>query len=409
MQILDWYADIYKELLAVPVVKGQKTEKEKFAGGLYTTTVEGYIPATGRGIQGGTSHGLGQNFSKMFNITVEDPTAKPNEKKPPLYVWQNSWGLSTRCLGVMVMIHGDNKGLVLPPRVAEIQTIIVPVGITAKTTDEEREKLYAEIDGLVAILAAAGVRVEADKREGYSPGWKFAEWEKRGVPLRIELGPSESAGHFVSTARRDILGKEGKGTIPIPELVNAVPALLETIHHDMYKRADDEFKSHRKLITNWDDFVPALNQKNVCLIPHCLTEECEDQIKDMSARKAEEDSGEAEDAKAPSMGAKSLCIPFEQPEGLEPGVTKCTNPQCNRLAEKWCMFGRKSSSNPLSNAQSTNNTLTRLLLSWLTRSMTSILYTHSGSLWKPEYSRICPCTLPNRVGAPPSLSNRTNC
>lgn len=387
LQILDWYADIYKELLAVPVVKGQKTEKEKFAGGLYTTTVEGYIPATGRGIQGGTSHGLGQNFSKMFNITVEDPTAKPNEKKPPLYVWQNSWGLSTRCLGVMVMIHGDNKGLVLPPRVAEIQTIIVPVGITAKTTDEEREKLYAEIDGLVAVLAAAGVRVESDKRDGYSPGWKFAEWEKRGVPLRIELGPNESAGHFVSTARRDILGKEGKGTIPIPELGTAVPALLETIQHDMYKRADDEFKSHRKLITNWDDFVPALNQKNVCLIPHCLTEECEDQIKDMSARKAEEDSGEAEDAKAPSMGAKSLCIPFEQPEGLEPGVTKCTNPQCNRLAEKWCMFGRKSSySSPSSGHQCTNYAAIRLVLSCLSWQMTSILSGYTGFLWRSEYS-----------------------
>src|SRR5699024_2172193 len=107
IQILDLYARIYEELLAVPVVKGKKTEKEKFAGGLYTTTVEGYIPSTGRGIQGGTSHGLGQNFSKMFNITVEDPSVKGDEKKPPLYVWQNSWGLSTRTLGVMVMIHSD--------------------------------------------------------------------------------------------------------------------------------------------------------------------------------------------------------------------------------------------------------------------------------------------------------------
>lgn len=343
LQILDWYAEIYEELLAVPVVKGQKTEKEKFAGGLYTTTVEGYIPATGRAIQGGTSHGLGQNFSKMFNITVEDPSAKPDEKKPPLYVWQNSWGLSTRTLGVMVMIHSDNKGLVLPPRVAEVQTVIVPVGITAKTTDEEREKLYAEIDGLVAVLAAAGIRVEGDKREGYSPGFKFNDHELRGVPVRLEFGPGESAGHFVTFSRRDIPGKDGKGSIPIPELATAVPALLDTIHKDMFKRADDQYKSHRKLITNWDDFVPALNDKNVCVIPHCLTEECEGQIKKISARKAEEESGVVQDVRAPSMGAKSLCIPFEQPEGLEPGVTKCTNPQCNRLAEKWCMFGRKLS------------------------------------------------------------------
>ncbi|PYH91713.1 prolyl-tRNA synthetase [Aspergillus ellipticus CBS 707.79] len=340
LQILDLYARIYEELLAVPVVKGQKTDKEKFAGGLYTTTVEGYIPATGRGIQGGTSHGLGQNFSKMFGITVEDPSTKGDEKKPPLHVWQNSWGLSTRTLGVMVMIHSDNRGLVLPPRVADTQTIIVPVGITAKTSDEDREKLYNEINGLVDTLKAAGVRADSDLREGYSPGWKFNEWELRGIPLRLEFGPGELAGGFVTAARRDVPGKEGKAPIQISELSTAVPALLETIQADLFKRADDEYRSHRKIITNWDDFTPALNDKNVCMIPFCLTEECEDQIKDMSARKAEEDSGEAQDSRAPSMGAKSLCIPFDQPEGIIPGETKCTNPKCDRFAEKWCMFGR---------------------------------------------------------------------
>jgi len=340
LDILDHYAHVYEDLLAVPVVKGRKTEKEKFAGGYYTTTVEGYIPSTGRGIQGGTSHCLGQNFSKMFNITVEDPTVKGEEKKPPMYVWQNSWGLSTRTIGVMVMIHSDNRGLVLPPRVAETQTIVIPVGLTVKTTEEVRQKLYAEIDNLVDIISASGVRVESDKREGYSPGWKFNEWELRGVPVRIEFGPGESAGQFVTVSRRGTPGKDGKATIPIAELSTAVPALLDAIHNDLYRRADEEFRAHRKLLTNWEDFTPALNDKNVCLIPHCLTEDCEDQIKEMSKRKAEEDSGEPQDAKAPSMGAKSLCIPFDQPEGIEPGITKCTNPQCTRLADKWCMFGR---------------------------------------------------------------------
>ncbi|BDD55198.1 ribose-phosphate pyrophosphokinase 1 [Monascus purpureus] len=340
LHILDLYAKVYEDLLAVPVIKGQKTEKEKFAGGLYTTTVEGYIPATGRGIQGGTSHGLGQNFSKMFNITVEDPSVKGDEKKPPIHVWQNSWGLSTRTLGVMVMIHGDNRGLVLPPRVAEIQTIVIPVGITAKTSEAEREKLGAEIDGIVSVLRENGIRADSDKRDGYSPGWKFNDWELRGVPLRIEFGPGESAGQFVTVARRDVPGKEGKLTVPLADLPTGIPKLLDAIQSDLYKRADAEFRSHRKLITNWDDFIPALNDKNICIIPHCLTEECEDQIKTMSARKAEEDSGQPQDARAPSMGAKSLCIPFDQPEGIEHGVTKCTNPECNRLAEKWCMFGR---------------------------------------------------------------------
>ncbi|EEH18403.2 proline-tRNA ligase [Paracoccidioides brasiliensis Pb03] len=340
LQILEHYAHVYEELLAVPVIRGQKTEKEKFAGGLYTTTVEGYIPATGRGIQGGTSHGLGQNFSKMFGITVEDPSAKPDEKKPALHVWQNSWGLSTRTIGIMVMVHGDDRGLVLPPRVADVQTVIIPVGITAKTTDKERASLYAEIDALAAVIEDAGVRVEVDKRDN-SPGWKFNDWELRGIPLRLEFGPGESTGHFVTTSRRDIPGKDGKSTIPISELKTQVPALLETIQADLYKRAEKTFRAHVKHITNWDDFSPALNEKNLCLIPHCLTEQCEDEIKDMSARKVEEETGESQDAKAPSMGAKSLCIPFEQPPGIEKGVTKCTNPNCQRFAENWCLFGRK--------------------------------------------------------------------
>ncbi|KAH8696658.1 hypothetical protein BGW36DRAFT_398144 [Talaromyces proteolyticus] len=347
LQILDHYAHVYEDLLAVPVVRGKKTEKEKFAGGYYTTTVEGYIPATGRGIQGGTSHCLGQNFSKMFNITVEDPAVRGDEKKPPLYVWQNSWGLSTRTIGVMVMIHSDNKGLVLPPRVAEVQVAIVPVGVTKATTEEERQALYKEIDELTAKLTAVGVRTESDLREGYSPGWKFNDLELRGVPLRLEFGPGESKGGFVTAARRDIPGKDGKSQIELKNLTTAIPELLDTIHNDLFRRADAQFREHRKQLTQWDDFVPLLNEKNVLLIPHCLTEECEDQIKDLSARKAEENSDVPQDARAPSMGAKSLCIPFDQPEGIEAGVTKCLNPHCERFAEKWCMFGRTSHPVPI--------------------------------------------------------------
>lgn len=337
LQILDWYAAIYEQLLAVPVIKGQKTEKEKFAGGLYTTTVEGYIPTTGRGIQGGTSHCLGQNFSKMFGITVEDPSAKEGEKKPPVHVWQNSWGLSTRVIGVMVMIHGDNQGLVLPPRVVEIQVVIVPVGINHKSSEEEKASLYDQADKLALILSEADIRVETDKRN-YSPGWKFNDWEQKGVPLRLEIGPGEIQGQFVTTSRRDILGIEGKGKIPILSLSKDVHALLETIQADLYRRADEKFKKHTKQITNWDDFVPALNDKNVCLIPFCLTEKCEDEIKELSARKATQNDETPEDAKAPSMGAKSLCIPFDQPKGITED-TRCTNPNCKHKAEKWCLFG----------------------------------------------------------------------
>lgn len=240
----------------------------------------------------------------------------------------------------MVMIHSDNRGLVIPPRVVETQVVIVPVGITKNTSEGDRTGLYKQIDALSLVLKAANLRVVTDMREGYSPGWKFNDWEMKGVPLRLEFGPGESSGHYVTTSRRDVPGKEGKGTIPITELGTEVPKLLDTIQADLYNRADEKYKSHTKQITKWEDFVPALNEKNVCLIPFCLTEKCEDEIKEMSARKDEGDDT-PEDAKAPSMGAKSLCIPFQQPEGIVKGETKCTNPNCDQLAEQWCLFGRR--------------------------------------------------------------------
>ncbi|KAF2754362.1 prolyl-tRNA synthetase [Pseudovirgaria hyperparasitica] len=339
-QILDWYAGIYEELLAVPMVKGTKTNNEKFAGADYTTTVEGFIPATGRGIQGGTSHCLGQHFSKMFDIKVEDPDQKKEDggegKSKHLFVWQNSWGFTTRSIGVMVLTHGDDKGLVMPPRVAKIQAVIVPVGITAKLGEEGRAKLEEQVIAIAEVIKAANVRVHIDSREGYSPPWKFNDWEMKGVPLRIEVGPKDLEKHQVCTARRDT-GE--KGSIPITQLGTDVPTLLDTIQSDMFKRADAIYREHRKEITNWDDFVPALNSKNFCLIPHCEGDDCEDEIKKMSART---DTGDdvAEDARAPAMGAKSLCIPFDQPSGITLGETKCTNPNCKALAKSWVMFGR---------------------------------------------------------------------
>ncbi|PKS09259.1 hypothetical protein jhhlp_003873 [Lomentospora prolificans] len=332
LEILELYAGVYEQLLAVPVVRGRKTENEKFAGGYYTTTVEGYIPSNGRGIQGATSHCLGQNFSKMFDIKVEDPDVKGKH----INVWQNSWGLSTRVIGVMVMIHGDDKGLVLPPRIARIQTAIVPVGITKNTTPEERENLDKRLEEIKQTLVKAGVRVEVDVREGYTPAWKFNDWELKGVPLRIEFGPKDSAKNVVSWARRDT-GE--KGTTDIADIATKIPELLETIQQDLYTKADKSFREHRLKITNWAEVVPALDAKNVVLIPFCLDGKCEDRIKELTTGNPEEttDGGAP---KAPTMGMKSLCIPFEQPEGLVKGETDCLNPECSRKAEQWCMFGR---------------------------------------------------------------------
>lgn len=170
---------MYEELLAVPVIPGVKSEKEKFAGGLYTTTVEGFIPTSGRGIQAATSHCLGQNFSRpeMFNIVVEDPNDPTGQGK--IHVWQNSWGLSTRTIGVMVMTHGDNQGLVLPPRVAGIQVVIVPCGITVKTSDEQRKTINNKCEELAQELKKAGIKAKADLRDVYTPGFKFNDWEQK--------------------------------------------------------------------------------------------------------------------------------------------------------------------------------------------------------------------------------------
>lgn len=268
MQILDWYSGVYSELLAVPTIKGKKTEKEKFAGGLFTTTVEGYIPTTGRGIQGATSHCLGQNFSKMFNIIVENPDWKegdPEEDKK-VYVWQNSWGLSTRVIGVCVMIHGDNKGLVLPPKVAAHQVVIVPCGLTARTTDEERKTLLEGVSEIAVTLQKAGIRVKADTRETYSPGYKFNDWELKGVPLRIEYGPKDIVKKQVLSVRRD---NGEKTPIPLDGLASTIQTLLDTIQSDLYIKAKKSFDEHTKIITKWEEFTPALNAKNVILIPHC--------------------------------------------------------------------------------------------------------------------------------------------
>ncbi|KAL1896893.1 hypothetical protein Cpir12675_002614 [Ceratocystis pirilliformis] len=331
LEILELYAGIYEQLLAVPVVRGRKTENEKFAGGYYTTTVEGYIPSNGRGIQGGTSHCLGQNFSKMFDITVEDP----NKQGSHLHVWQNSWGLSTRVIGVMIMIHGDDKGLVLPPRIARTQTVLIPVGINKNTTPEERKKHEESMDEIQAQLKKAGVRAESDWREGHTPAWKFNDWELKGVPLRLEFGPKDAAKNQVSFARRDT-GE--KGAIALADLSTKVPELLVTIQADMYTKAEKSFREHRVQITDWSKVMPALDDKNVVLIPFCHNGACEDRIKEMTTGKIEvSENGEPP---KPTMGMKSLCIPFEQPGGIVKGETKCLNPECSRNAESWVMFGR---------------------------------------------------------------------
>ena len=205
---------------------------------------------------------------------------------------------------------------------------------------EAKEDLYSKVRKISDDLTEAGVRVETDYREGYSPGWKFNDWELKGIPLRIEFGPKDAEKGVVTTSRRDIDDKDAaRGTIDVDSLAQEVPKLLEQIQKDMFNKADKAYRDHRIQLTNWDDFVPTLNGKNVVLVPHCEGDKCEDEVKAKSARSALGD-GVAEDKQAPAMGAKSLCIPFDQPEGIEPGKTKCINPDCQTPAKQWILFGR---------------------------------------------------------------------
>ncbi|CAB3246292.1 unnamed protein product [Arctia plantaginis] len=328
LQILDLYARVYEELMAVPVVKGRKTEKEKFAGSDYTTTVEGYIPASGRGIQGATSHHLGQNFSKMFEIVYDDPDTQ--EKN---FVYQNSWGLTTRTIGVMVLVHGDDKGLVLPPRLAEIQAIVVPCGITASSSAEERKSLIESCKALVNDLIDAGIRSEGDYRDNYSPGWKFNHWELKGVPIRVELGPKDIAKGEVVAVRR-LTGE--KLTLKRADAGKQLVDLLEKTHDEMFAKALKERNERTTVVDKWEDFTSALDRKHVLMAPFCGEISCEDKIKNDSAKT---DDDQTTDAKAPAMGAKSLCIPFEPPRQLTSN-DKCIHPTCSNKPKFITMFGR---------------------------------------------------------------------
>ncbi|KAG5514068.1 hypothetical protein RHGRI_035466 [Rhododendron griersonianum] len=310
LEILELYSRIYEEYLAVPVFKGKKSEHEKFAGGLYTTSVEAFIPNTGRGIQGATSHCLGQNFAKMFEINFE------NDKGEKAMVWQNSWAYSTRTIGVMVMVHGDDKGLVLPPKVAAIQVIVIPVPYK----DADTKGIYDACDATVETLTKAGVRAEADFRDNYSPGWKYSHWEMKGVPLRIEIGPKDLANEQVRAVRRD---NSAKSDLSMASVVEHVKDMLTSIQQSLFDVAKQKRDACIQVVKTWDEFVEALSHKKMILAPWCDEEEVE---KDVKAR-----------TKGEIGAAKTLCSPFEQPALVEGKhllflvmIVHCVLPQANQ-------------------------------------------------------------------------------
>jgi len=253
-RMLDVYTDFSENILAIPVIKGIKTENERFAGALDTYCIEGLMQ-DGKALQMGTSHFLGQNFAKAFDVKY---LSKENKQE---YVWATSWGVSTRLMGALVMCHSDDEGLVLPPRLAPIQVVIVPIF----RKEEEKIAVLEKAELYAKQLRAKNISVKLDSRDTYSPGFKFAEWELKGVPVRIAIGPRDIQNGTVEVARRDTKEKQ---TMSEADLVHKIEHLLEQMQLNIYQRALDFRDEHITIANSWDEFKTILENKGGFISAH---------------------------------------------------------------------------------------------------------------------------------------------
>jgi prolyl-tRNA synthetase len=302
-QMVDVYTDFAVNEAAVPVIPGRKSEAEKFAGAEITYSLEAMM-GDGKALQFCTSHNLGQNFAKAFEIRYLDKTGVLQ------HCWTTSWGLSTRVVGAIIMVHGDDQGLIFPPRLAPHQLVIVPIF----KTDEEKASVLENAQRLRKELVAAGIRVKMDEREGMSPGFKFNDWEMRGVPLRLELGPKDVAKGSVVLARRDRPGKEGKSFVPQQGIAAAVAAMLAEIQQALYDRALAFRKANTVDAANYEELKKAV-EKGFAFSWWCGGAACEEKIKEETK-------------------ATMRCIPLEQPGG----EGKCI--YCGAAATAKAIFAR---------------------------------------------------------------------
>ena len=269
VKMLDVYADFAENWMAMPVIKGVKTESERFAGAEDTYCIEALMQ-DGKALQAGTSHFLGQNFAKAFDVKFSD---KNNTQD---YVWATSWGVSTRLIGGLVMTHSDDEGLVLPPRIAPVQVVIVPIF----KGDEQKAMIDEKMAVVVASFKAAGIRVKYDNTDNNRPGWKFAEYELKGVPIRIAVGPRDLENNQVELARRDT--KE-KTAISLDGLTETVAALLLEIQSNLLQRATKYRDDHITSVDTWDEFINVLDNKTGFVLAHWDgTAATEEKIKDQT-------------------------------------------------------------------------------------------------------------------------------
>jgi prolyl-tRNA synthetase len=267
-QMLDIYTDFAVNEAAVPVIPGRKSASERFAGADQTYSIEAMM-GDGKALQAGTSHNLGQNFAKAFGIRYLDREGVLQ------HCWTTSWGLSTRFVGAIIMVHGDDQGLILPPRLAPIQVVIVPI----YKSDEEKVQVFDAARKVHAAMVGAGVRVRTDEREGTSPGFKFNDWEMRGVPLRIEIGPKDVAKGSLVLARRDKPGKEGKSFVPQEGIAETVNGMLVEIQKALLDRARAFRDQHTKEPKNYDEFRAAV-EDGFAVAYWCGSADCEARIKE---------------------------------------------------------------------------------------------------------------------------------
>jgi len=305
--MLGVYQDFAENVAAVPVVPGRKSDSEKFAGSVRSYTIEAMMRDM-RALQSGTSHNLGDNFARAFETQYLDEN---NELR---YVHQTSWGLSTRFVGAIIMVHGDDQGLRLPPRVAPIQVVFVPIW----RTDEERALVMPAVERVARSLPA-DVRVEIDRREGLRPGFKFNDWEMRGVPVRIDVGPRDVENDQVVISRRDLAGREGKSIIPMAEAPARIPDLLEEIQASLFDQAKAFLRDNSFYPETLDAFRQVVPEAGGYGFAHawwCGSRTCEDR------------------AKAELGGTTIRCIPFEQPEGTGACLF------CGEEAEEQAVFAK---------------------------------------------------------------------
>lgn len=262
--ILKYYRTLSEDVLAIPVLEGKKSEAEKFPGAAETTTLEAMMPS-GKALQMGTSHHLGQHFSKPFNISFLDKDQKKQ------FVWTTSWGVTTRLIGAVVMMHGDDKGLVLPPKLAPTQVVIVPIfkEKTKKSVLKEAEKLTKQLSAF---------RTSLDDRDGYTPGWKFNHWEMKGVPLRVEIGPKDIQKKHVVLVRRDTGKKE---FVPLAKLEKTIDIRLKEIQSNLFQRAKKFLKANTHTASSFPDLAKAIEKKKGFLLAGwCGSTSCEEKVKE---------------------------------------------------------------------------------------------------------------------------------